>query len=293
LQVHTADKDYALAYDRRALTSLVRSLRKQPHALVVCEATGGYERPLLSALFGAKVPFALVSPARVRAFAASEGIRAKTDPIDAKVLWRFAQEKQLQPTPAPSPASIKLAALNDRRAHLTEHIAREKNRLEKGCALLRPSIQRMLKCLERELQRIEADIRALIQADPALTEKVTRCTSVKGVGEVTAWAILAYLGEITKLSRNKLVALAGLAPFNRDSGNTQRKRRIIGGRAKLRKALYMAAHTAAIHNPVIRQYVKALRDRGKPYKSAIVAAMRKLLLHLQSILKKPEFSPCD
>jgi transposase len=292
LALHTEHEACSLPYDEDGLAGLLERLRGRAHPLVVCEATGGYERPLLAALAKAKIPVALVSPARVRAFAKSEGIKAKTDPIDAKMLWRFAQEKKLRATPPPSPGQAQLIALLDRRSQLSVHLAQEKNRLEKEVAGLRPSLQRTLKFLQRELTRIETQIRALIEADPQLREQQHRCLSVQGVGEVTTWSVLGYLNEICVLNRNQLVALAGLAPYNRDSGDQRPKRSIFAGRAKVRKVLYMAAHTAARCNPVIRDYVAKLLQRGKPYKCALVAAMRKLLLHLQALLKKPQFSPC-
>jgi len=154
------------------------------------------------------------------------------------------------------------------------------------------SIKWTIVILEKEIASLEQAIEKLLNSDPALKSRCHLMQSVKGVGQVTAWTLLANLSEMEHLKPNKLVALAGLAPFNRDSGKTSRKRAIIGGRAKVRACLYMAAHTAASCNPVIAPYVKKLRDRGKPYKCAIVAAMRKLLLHLQSLLKKAQLAPC-
>ncbi len=176
----------------------------------------------------------------------------------------------------------------DRRSQLSGHLAREKNRLHKSSAVIRESIKRMIALIEKEIEGIEEEISTLIAEDETFKNNSERLQSVKGVGEITALTLLAYLGEMTQVNRNQLVALAGLAPFNRDSGKRKAKRAIQGGRAKVRKCLYMAAQSAATHNPVIRDYVTALSERGKPDKCAIVAAMRKLLIHLQSILKYPE-----
>ena len=143
----------------------------------------------------------------------------------------------------------------------------------------------MIAFAQRQLDALDRTIRLHLGKQPRLSAYARQLMCVQGVGEVTAWTILAYLPEIITLGRNQLVALAGLAPFNADSCKTSRKRHILGGRAKVRRCLYMAAHTAATHNPVIRPYVQGLLDRGKPYKCAIVAAMRKLLIHLQSNLK--------
>lgn len=258
--------------------------------LVACEATGGYERALIEALTRKGIPFALLNPARVRAFAKSEGIKAKTDPIDARMIQRFAREKAVRPSNPADPVRQKLAELLDRRSHLTEQVAREKNRLQNSARSIHGSIAKMIKFVEKEIQCIEKRIRKLVQSDLKLSEQVSVALLVVGVGEITAWTLLSNLSEIEHLSRNKIVALAGIAPFNSDSGKTNKKRRIQEGRAKVRRCLYMATRTAAIHNPVIKEYVEGLRARGKPYKCAIVAGMRKLLIYIQSLLKKHQIS---
>jgi transposase len=285
LQIQTPHHAFSVANDAHGWRKIEEHAAKLQDPLIVCEASGGYERALRSFFAKADRPFRLVNPGRVRAFAASEGIKAKTDPIDAKVIYAFAKEKNLQPMAPLSPEQQKLGQLLDRRGQLVEFITREKNHLEHAGKEASASCKRLVRVLEKEVEKIEGLIRQLIKNHPAMHHQVDLLSTVDGVGEVTAWSVLAYLPEITTLSRNKLVALAGIAPFNRDSGNTSGKRRIAGGRAKIRRALYMAAHTAATHNPVIRSYVRGLRDRGKPYKSAIVAAMRKLLLHLHSLLR--------
>jgi transposase len=234
----------------------------------------------------------MLNPARVRDFARSEGVRAKTDPIDTRMILAFAKSKALEAIDPPSQESLDLAALLDRREHLVEQMAREKNRLQNSEALILRSIKRMMKTLEKEIAVIDKAISQLVDSTPLLKSRSQTMQSVKGVGKVTAWTLLAYLTEMDHLDRNKLVALAGLAPFNRDSGKMSGRRSIQGGRAKVRKCLYMAAHTATSCNPVIAAYVQGLRDRGKPYKCAIVAAMRKLLIHLQCLIKKSQLAPC-
>jgi transposase len=275
-------------YTDSGLNKLLKKIAVLNSPLVVCEATGGYERKLMSLLFEKEIPVALVNPARVRAFAKSEGTKAKTDPIDAQMLLRFAESKDLRPTPAPSEQQQSLQALMDRRSQLTESLAREKNRLQKSPKSVRKSIEKMIAFIEKELKALEEEIQKVIESDEAMNQQNLTMQSVSGIGETTAWSILAYLGEITSLGRNQLVALAGVAPYNKDSGKFKGKRRIEGGRAKVRKCLYMAAQSAAVHNPHIKSYVDGLRARGKPYKCAIVAAMRKLLIHLQSLLKNPQ-----
>ena len=292
LQVQDDHRAFAVDNDHKGHRKLLSHLKTCTNPLVVFEASGGYERALLESLHKAAMPLAMVNPARVRDYARSEGVRAKTDPIDTRMILSFAKSKALRAMEAPSQTCLKLAALLDRRGHLVEQLAREKNRLQNSEAFIHRSIKRMIKILEKEILVIDKAIDELVGSDPGLKSRSEIIQSVKGVGKVTAWTLLAYLSEIEELNRNRLVALAGIAPFNRDSGKFSGKRAIIGGRAKVRKCLYMAAHTAASCNPVIAAYVQGLRDRGKPYKCAIVAAMRKLLIHIQSLMKNAQLSPC-
>jgi transposase len=292
LQVQDDKRAFAVENTSNGHRKLLDHLKGYPNPLVVYEASGGYERELAAFLRKSAIPQAMLNPARVRDFARSEGVRAKTDPIDTRMILAFAKSKALEAITPPSEESLKLAALLDRRDHLVEQMAREKNRLQNSEALIHRSIQRMMKILQKEIAVIDKAISQLVDSDERLKSRAQTMQSVKGVGKVTAWTLLAYLTEMDHLDRNKLVALAGLAPFNRDSGKMSGRRSIQGGRAKVRKCLYMAAHTAASCNPVIAAYVQGLRDRGKPYKCAIVAAMRKLLIHLQCLIKKSQLAPC-
>ena len=292
LQVQDDKRAFAVENTSSGHRKLLVHLKGCPNPLVVYEASGGYERELAAFLRKSAIPQAMLNPARVRDFARSEGVRAKTDPIDTRMILAFAKSKALEAIDPPSEESLKLAALLDRREHLVEQMAREKNRLQNSEALIHRSIQRMMKILQKEIAVIDKAISQLVDSDELLKSRSQTMQSVKGVGKVTAWTLLAYLTEMDHLDRNKLVALAGLAPFNRDSGKMSGRRSIQGGRAKVRKCLYMAAHTAASCNPVISAYVQGLRDRGKPYKCAIVAAMRKLLIHLQCLIKKSQLAPC-
>lgn len=288
LEVRLPHTSISLTNDADGFEKLLGQCQDLTNPLVVFEATGGYEQSLKNALHDANVDLCLVNPARVRAFASSEGLKAKTDAIDAAMILRFAQEKRLKPTPAPSPAQAKLMALLDRRSQVSEHIAREKNRRQKAADFIVPQIDESIKQAEAQLQELERQISIVIRETPEMKKQDRLFQEVKGVGEITSWTLIAFLPEIATLTRNQTVAMAGVAPYNRDSGRQQKPRRIQGGRAKIRKVLYMAAQTAAIHNPVIKPYVQALRDRGKPYRCAIVAAMRKLLLHLRSLINNPK-----
>ena len=290
LQIQSPQRAWQVPNTENGLAGLNKALQSLKKPWIVCEATGGYEQRLLQFAHKKALPVTLINPARVRAFAKSEGLKAKSDPMDAALLLRFAKSKELKPTPPPSPQQQTLQALMDRRSQLTESLAREKNRLQKASQCVRKSIEKMIAIIEKELVQIDNQIEQLIDENPLMSEQSSRMQSVSGIGKSTAWAILAYLSEINSLKRNQLVALAGIAPFNKDSGKYRGKRRIEGGRAKVRKCLYMAAQSAAVHNQHIKAYVDGLRARGKPYKCAIVAAMRKLLIHIQSIIKNTQFS---
>lgn len=290
LQVQTENTSFVISNDSKGLCQLNTRLTGLNHPYVVCEASGGYERPLMRMLFEAGIQVSIVNPAMVRAFAKSEGIKAKTDPIDAKILLKFAQTKDLRLSIPPNPNIEKLAALMDRHTHLSESLTREKNRLEKEPIHTRELIEESIKFLSSQIEQVDQQIEQIIQADQILENRVEKMTQVKGVGKITAYTILAYLPDLETLSRGQMISLVGLAPFNRESGKTKGKAFIHGGRAKVRRCLYMAAQSAARHNDVIKQYVANLMKNGQPYKSALVAAMRKILICLRSLLKNSDFS---
>ena len=290
LAVQTEQKRFEVTNDTTGIRKLLVVLRRIPSVHVVCEATGGYERKLLGMLHDNRIAVSLVSAARVRDFARSDGIKAKTDPLDALVILRFAQHKRPNPTPPPSADQQRLIALMDRREHLSEQLAREKNRLQNSQEAIHDSIKKMILFIQQERKDIDQQIHTLVQNNPAMSRACDVLLEVKGVGYVTVWSIMAYLPEIDRLSRNEVVALAGLAPYNRDSGESQKRRSIFGGRAKIRRVLFLATQSAASYNPVIHPYVEGLRARGKPYRCALVAAMRKMLLHIRALIKIHEIS---
>lgn len=271
-----------------ALRRLLKKIKALPSLHFICEATGGYERTLVNFLHENGIAVSIVSPSRVRDFAKSEGVKAKTDPIDAKMLLRFAQEKELRVTTPPSPQRQAIIAWMDRRSHLTEQLKREKTRLKNSPQIIHPSLRQMCDLLKAEIKEIEVQIKELIRNDPGLKSAYEVLTQTTGIGKISAWRIIAYMPELGQLTRNEVVALAGLAPYNQDSGITKKPRRIFGGRAKVRKCLYLAALTASTHNPIIKVYVNGLKSRGKHHKSALTAAMRKLIIHMHYLLKKHE-----
>lgn len=291
LQIQTKQSRFSVSNNPRGFTRLHQCItNSMDNPLVVCESTGGYERPLLAFLHTKRIDVALVNPRLIRAFALSEGIRAKTDPIDAEMIMRFAESKELRILAVPDARRQQLTEWLDRRNQLSDEVARERNRLQKAPASTRASIEKMIRFIEKQINQIDLELDKLIEEDPQLKERYKIITDIKGVAKVTAWHVLAHLPEMTQLNRNELVALAGLAPYNRDSGKKNGKRYIQGGRAKVRKCLFMATTSAARFNPVIAPYIKQLKERGKPHKCAIVAGMRKLLIHIQSELKKYELT---
>jgi len=290
LRVQTVKTGFDLPYNANGLDRLKRELDSWERPLVVCEATGGYERKLVHQLHEWKRAVSVVNPALVRYFAKSEGLKAKSDPIDAKLLMKFAQGKKLRPTPAPRPSQRQMAALLDRRTQLSASLTREKNRLEKEPEYVRDLIEQSIAFIEGQIDEVDRRLKALSSEDPDHDHDCQRLVQITGVGELTANTVLTYLPEIRTVNRNQLVALAGLAPYDNDSGEKQGRRFIQGGRAKIRRCLFNAARSAATHNPHIRDYVAGLMARGKPYRCAIVAAMRKILICMQSLLIKPHFS---
>lgn len=291
LQIQTRQNSFSVTNNQRGFACLQQRITNAlDNPLVVCESTGGYERPLLAFLHAKRIDVALVNPRLIRAFALSEGIRAKTDPIDAEMIMRFSESKNLRVLPVPDKRRQQLSEWLDRRNQLSDEVARERNRLQKAPQSIRASIEKMIRFIEKQITQIDRILTDLIEEDPQLKERYEIITAIKGVAKVTAWHVLAELPEITQLNRGQITALAGLAPYNRDSGKKNGKRYIQGGRAKVRKCLFMATTSAARFNPVIAPYIKQLKERGKPHKCAITAGMRKLLLHIQSELKKYELT---
>jgi len=254
--------------------------------LIVLEASGGYEKAVAYALVDEDLRVGVVNPRQVRDFAKAAGILAKTDAIDAQVLARFGAVMTPKNRDLPDALHQELAALVDRRAQLVEHAVAEKHRLGQArCAKVRKDLQAHVKWLESHLETVEAHIDALLQAHPDCQQKVERLRQVNGVGKITAVALLAAMPELGTLSRRQSASLAGLAPFNNDSGLFKGTRRIRGGRQAVRDALYMGTLVATRHNPVIRTFYQRLLAAGKTKKLALIAACRKLLCILNAMLR--------
>ena len=264
---------------------LIVRLRKLAPAWIVLESTGGYESLVLGELYAAGLPVSRVNPGRVREFAKSIGQLAKTDNLDARLLAKYAEMVRPALVKLPSEEEQALAALVSRRRQLLEMRVAEQNRLETAAKKLREGIRTHIDWLNAEVKRIEKDMDDFIQQTPLWREKDELLKSVPGIGSITACTLLSELPELGHLDRKEIASLAGVAPFNHDSGRMRGKRRIRGGRTLVRSTLYMATLAAIRFNPVIRTFYNRLVSAGKEKKVAIVASMRKLLTILNAILR--------
>lgn len=254
---------------------------------VICEATGPYHQAFAHALHEAKISVTVLNPRLARHFARSQGLRAKTDVIDARLLAEYGQKFKPGPTPKPDPVLVELDALVTRRGQLVEDRAKENIRL--GQTTNRESLQSIrlhLRQLDAQIERLVVLMAAVVKSAPALAAKVKVLEQVQGVGTLTASALLACLPELGTLSKEQAAALSGLAPFNCDSGSFRGIRRIQGGRSAVRHALFMAAFSATRFNPILKAFYQGLIARGKAHKLALTAVMRKLVIHLNSLLKQ-------
>lgn len=273
----------------RELRALARRLATLAPALIVLEATGGYEVPVLGALAQAELPVSLVAPSRVRAFARATGQLAKTDRLDAALLARYAAQLTPATTRVPDAAQRALMLLVARRRQVDDMLVAERQRLEQQSFFpdspVRADLQATIAFLERSRTALDRELHAHVAAHPRWSEPLTLLCSVPGVGRITAYTLLAYLPELGLLSRRQIAALVGVAPVTAESGQWRGQRHIEGGRAVVRHVLYMAALTAARCHPVFAPYYRKLKARGKASKVALVACMRRLLLLLNAILK--------
>lgn len=272
---------------------LLKEIKDKPQTRVVMEATGGYERPLAHFLQGQGVAVSIVNAKRVRDYAKALGRLAKNDMIDAEVIRLFADAVNPKLLPTASDTQQALDAQVHRREQLVKQRAMEKQHLETvGNKDAVRSIKRAIAFLDKEIERIEKALKALVNADPTLTEKVGRLSGVKGIGDITALTLIADLPELGQLTNKEISALVGVAPFCRDSGTLKGKRTIWGGRAQVRSILYMAALSAVQYNHPIKAFYNRLLKNGKTKKVALVACMRKLLTVANSMLRNnTEWNP--
>lgn len=285
-------KTRTFANDKTGLRLLERALRSLPVIpVVVCEASGGYERPMLEYLHGKGIAVCQVYAWRVHHFARGEGHNAKTDSIDAHILAEFGRQKNPEPWEPLPKRHQRLKELFLRRGQIAESIRLEKTRLETAGPSARADTLSLVKHLSKRRDKLERQIRRDLAKDCELQKLFLRLTQVGGIGETTAWAFVLLLPEIGKMDDNRLAALVGVAPFNRDSGNFKGKRAVRGGRADVRQPLYMAAVAASKHNPVMKALYDRLIQAGKPTNVALIAFMRRLLLVANKIARDPDFVP--
>jgi transposase len=277
---------FVVARNARGLDELIARLREVSPHIVALEATGGFETVAAAALAGAKLPVVIVNPAQVRAFAKALGKRAKTDPIDAAVIAHFAEATKPQVRPLPDEATRLLADLVARRRQIIEMIGAEHQREQRmTIPRVKKSISRLLKALEKELASLDDDIDNAVRGSPAWREKENLLESVPGVGPVIARTLISELPELGTLGRKEIAALAGLAPFTRQSGKWRGKSFIGGGRTAVRCALFMGAMVAKQHNPILKAFFDRLVAAGKPKMVALIAVARKLLTMLNAIIR--------
>ena len=278
---------FSVSRDDKGLEDLAARLLPMAPQLVAMEATGGFETMVAAALNSRGLPGVVVNPAQVRHFAQALGKRAKTDPIDAAVIAAFAEAVRPKARLLPDAETLALSELMARHRQLTEMLKAERAR-EMRAASKRAcqSIRRVIATLKAELESLDADIDKTIRASAAWQVRVDLLQSVPGVGPTTARTLLAELPEIGSLSRREIAALAGLAPWTRQSGQWRGRSMIGGGRTTVRTSVFMAALVASRHNPVLKAFRDKLVQAGKPKIVAIIAVARKLLTILNAIVRE-------
>ena len=290
LQLDLADQPHSLTNNAKGHAQLLKLLRAHPSAHVVCEATGGYEQPVVRVLHAAQVPVSIVEAGRVRHFAKAKGLRAKTDPIDASVLSHYGRAIKPIPTPVPTATQARLRELSTRRLQLIDTRTCESNRaFHYTDKLSQRQSRQLLGLLDKQIAACDAAIAELIAADENLQCQAARLDAIPGVGAVTAATVLAELPELGRISDQAASALVGVAPYNCDSGDQSSPRHISGGRTAVRCALYMTALCAVRFDPILKAFYIRLRTNGKKPKVALVACMRKLVVLMNRLLKNPNF----
>jgi transposase len=286
VHVRPSREAFAITRDGKGLEQLIKRLRMLSPQLIAIEATGGFETIAAAAIAGATLPLAVVNPAQVRHFAQAVGKRAKTDPIDAEVIARFAEAVKPEPRPVPDEQARLFAELVARRRQIIEMIVAERQREKRAENLrVRKSIARTIKTLEKELPEIDGDIDTLVRGSPAWREKEDLLVTVPGVGNILARTFLAELPELGTLNRREIASLAGVAPYTRQSGRWKGKSMIVGGRAPLRTALYLAALSAIRCNQTLKAFYQRLLRAGKPKMVGLIAVARKILTILNAMLR--------
>lgn len=287
LDIALSNKNSLLQFEnnQQGIKDLIKQLPARKSSLIILEASGGYEKFVANYLRQKKFNVAVVNAKRVRDFAKASGKLAKTDGIDAKVIMEFGRAFNPEPQKLASIEEEQRLQSINRRAQLVGMIAMEKQHAEQAAEAHKKSIKKHIQFLEKELSSLEEELKVQFSQDPVLQDKLTRLDEIKGVGLVTAMNVLIHLPELGQLTSKEVSALAGVAPFNNDSGQKKGKRQTWGGRAPVRVALYMAVLSAKKSNPAIKRFYDQLVARGKLKKVAIVACMRKLIVIMNAMIR--------
>lgn len=280
-----ATRQFRVANDDAGICEIITALCELEVALVVVEATGGLESPLVAGLGVAGVSVAVINPRQARDFAKATGRLAKTDAIDALALAHFAEAVRPQVRELPDEQTQQLSALLSRRQQVVEMLVAEKNRLKRAIKPVHRYIKDHIAFLEQELSEVDTELKDAIQQSPLWKEKEDLLRGVPGIGPVSCATLLSELPELGKLNNKQIAALVGVAPLNRDSGTYRGKRKVWGGRRSVRRTLYMATLVATRSNPVIKAFYERLLGAGKPKKVALTACTRKLLTILNAMVR--------
>ncbi len=288
LQLHLQHTHHVLDNHPTGYAALLKKIGPVGGVQIICEATGGYEKGIVAALHAATQPVSVLNPARVRHFALAQGQRAKNDPIDAAVLTAYGVALRPAPTPPSQPARAELRALVQWRDHLKEQLARTRQTIEHGVpAFVARQQNKLVAHLEKQMAQVEKECQKALARTPDLQAQVQQLEELEAVGTITALSVLSHLPELGTLNRQEAAALAGLAPWVRQSGPWEGQRHIGGGRAAVRRALYMSAVVLArMKESTLGKFYARLRTAGKPAKVALTAVMRKLLLQMNRVLQE-------
>lgn len=270
---------------RKGIARLVGELRGRNPSVIVVEATGGYEQAVVTSLYRAGLPVARVSPQRVHQYARARGILAKTDRIDAGNLAEYGEHIRPRLYVGKDKEVEQLSALLLRRKQVNEMLQAERNRLRRVQGELRGSLERVIQCLKEEMNWLDREVAEYVEGHEGLREREELLRSVRSIGPVTAATLIAELPELGELDRKQIAALVGVAPMNQDSGRRRGYRKTRGGRADVRRTLYMATLTGVRYNPVLKANYERLVGRGKEKKVALTACMRKLLIILNAMMR--------
>jgi len=285
IHVYEFDKHWQTDNNPEAIKVLIRQLNRYQLTHVLVEATGGYERQLVEACSEKEMPVIIVQPVQVRQFAKAQGLFAKTDKIDARLIARFGVVMQPEPRALPSKKVRLVKDLLARKRQLNETRTQELNRLHKAPKTLAPSHRRLIKLLDKDIVWVNDRLTKEVSAISEWQRVYEIVSSAPGVGDGIAYTLLGELPELGKLSHRQIAALTGLAPFNRDSGRLKGKRRIKGGRAPVRTVMYMGMMSAIQHNPVMKSFYEKLVAQGKHKKVALTACMRKMITILNAMVR--------